>query len=173
MATLRRPLTVGASWQVWKGVSESVLPGVAATETMKKFEMRQLSRLYIQRQNFWKEAPVGYIRSVQRSPQSKGIAEPVHSVMAFPSPFEAKRGQSLSLAIVDSSATEANEARKAANAAMGIGMVVKGHNWNALEHCESEASPAPGYRPRSEPLSLSLFRGELAADEGERGGCGR
>jgi hypothetical protein len=35
---------------------------------------------------------------------------------------------------------EANDARKAANKAMGIGMEIKGHNWNAVEHCEEAES---------------------------------
>jgi len=88
---------------------------------MTKFEMREAGpagKIPEARKQFWREAPPGYTRAVQRTPASMGITFPVPSIFCPSVPFELKRGSSLSLAIVDSRQEDAAKKRKAENAEM-------------------------------------------------------
>ena len=103
------------------------MPENSGKELLHKYEMRQLEQLHPARQSFWKDAPPGYVRSVQRSAGTKGISQPVHSILPHPSPFEAKKGMQLSYAVIDSRAENLNKERKEANRknldrAMGRGL---------------------------------------------------
>ena len=124
---------------VWSHVPEWTLPGQLAGARLDSFEMRQAhddGPLPEARKAFWRSAPPGYTRSVQRTPQSKGVMFPIPVFPPAPVRFEAKRGSSLSLAIVDSSQMEANEARKKANEAM---MATRSNEGDVPDWCSDDA----------------------------------
>jgi len=98
--------------------SDVVAKGVEFAMPLPRFEMRDLDNIPQTRSDFWRAAPEMYARNAMRSRGTRAIHPPVESLLPDPSPQEAKNLGSISIAVVDSRADEANRERKLANLAI-------------------------------------------------------